>query len=460
MANSNNKSSSKLISNAFGVAKKFSTVGLELLDHVAPNSVAKINSTQNQHNVVEGGAKPKHPFQGKKYDSPQQMFKEHLPNVSRQMLGRHFNTVNNVAHLVSPELSDKVSDYFFEQINHFSNQLSGVDLILDEVGAKELEELTQDVERSKRISNALAEQNKWFAAIQGALSGATGVVGSAVDIPASLIMALRMIYQVGRSYGFELEKSDEQDVVQYIFKQVDLGLIAEKQAVLLAIKTLSSTLKNHDVQQLQGLLGSDNNMDALKGLLLNTEGKFKWDWLNQVPKISVFERIAHLSPVAGAGVGAVYSWRLLEDVNQKAQHVFATSRHYLQSHQKEELSLMAAYEKAVSLLAQATPKLLQNGVAIEGEATNIRFDEDIQLPENKNISHVKLVAREQPDERTAQVQDQASKDLKKEELKVPEEDEVNPTVQFDDKIQTGFEALKTEMLTPASDEAVVEKSKK
>ncbi|MCP5775832.1 hypothetical protein NL389_39000, partial [Klebsiella pneumoniae] len=80
----------------------------------------------------------------------------------------------NVAHFVSPDLTEKVSNYFYERLNQFSNQTSSVDAILSEAGAKDLEELTQDVDRSKRISQALGEQNKWIATVQGAVSGASG----------------------------------------------------------------------------------------------------------------------------------------------------------------------------------------------------------------------------------------------------------------------------------------------
>lgn len=454
MANSNNKQSNGLMSNAFGVAKKFSRTGLDLLDHVAPNSLAKLKSSEKNQQAVEGQARQVDPFQHKKYSQPQEMLRDHLPQVSRQLFGRHFNTVNNVAHFVAPQLSEKVSDYFFEQINDFTNQISSVDAILDEVGAKELEELTQDVERSGRIANALAEQNKWLAAVQGALSGATGVVGSAVDIPASLVMALRMIYQVGRSYGFELEKSNDQDVVQYIFQQVDLGLIAEKQTILLAVKTLATTLKSHDLNHLQSLVGSGGDYDAVKQWLMDENGQFKWQWINQLPKVSVLERLALLSPVVGAGVGAVYSWRLIDDVNDKAQQIFSTARRYIMSHEGEEIDLIAAYEKARDVLSQATPKLLEHLKDDASEETLI-MDKDIALPDNANISHVKITSKtaEQIERQKPQVvvvpnqvpevitEENDERDLAAEELQV----DVVP------KIQEGIAALAEELVTPSQD---------
>ena len=429
MVNANNKQSNGLISNAFGVAKKFSSTGLDLLNHVAPDSVTKALKPSNSDQVIDGSAKMKSAFSAKKYDNPQQMLREHLPNVSRQLLGRRFNTVNNVAHFVSPDLTEKVSNYFYDRLNQFSNQTSSVDAILNEAGAKDLEELTQDVDRSKRISQALGEQNKWIATVQGAVSGASGMLGTAIDIPASLLMALRTIYQVGRSYGFDLSKEDDQEIVQHIFRQIDLSLIAEKQTLLLGLKALSNTLKTHDISQLQAMLGSDNDMSAIKQWLSRHEGEAKWEWINHLPKISILERLTKLTPLASAGIGAVYSHRFVEDVNQKAQEAFSHARQYLIQHQDSQLSPYAAYEKAVSLLQQATPKLL-NGASHEVEPAkdNLIMDKDIAIEGNNTITQVKLVKKEQ-------------NDLSSEEAEVKK----------DEKVSEGLEALNDELVEPAVD---------
>lgn len=429
MVNANNKQSNGLISNAFGVAKKFSSTGLDLLNHVAPDSVTKALKPSNSDQVIDGSAKTKSAFSAKKYDNPQQMLREHLPNVSRQLLGRRFNTVNNVAHFVSPDLTEKVSNYFYERLNQFSNQTSSVDAILNEAGAKDLEELTQDVDRSKRISQALGEQNKWIATVQGAVSGASGMLGTAIDIPASLLMALRTIYQVGRSYGFDLSKEDDQEIVQHIFRQIDLSLIAEKQTLLLGLKALSNTLKTHDISQLQAMLGSDNDVSAIKQWLSRHEGEAKWEWMNHLPKNSILERLTKLTPLASAGIGAVYSHRFVEDVNQKAQEAFSHARQYLIQHQDSQLSPYAAYEKAVSLLQQATPKLL-NGASHDVEPAKDKpiMDKDIAIEGNNTITQVKLVKKEQ-------------NDLSSEEAEVKK----------DEKVSEGLEALNDELVEPAVD---------
>ena len=208
-------------------------------------------------------------------------------------------------------------------------------------------------------------------------------------------MTLRVIYQVGRSYGFDLSKESDQDIVQFIFKQVDLSLIAEKQTLLMAIKALSSTLQNSDLHQLQQLVGSDTDAAALKKYVLDENGQFKWAWLNQMPKVSLFNQLSRLSPVASAGVSVVYSRRLVDEVNQKAQQVFSNARQYILQHQDISLSPLHAYERSLELLAQATPKLLEGIKAKDIDLAEPVLDQTIDVAGHESIRAVKVTKKAQ-----------------------------------------------------------------
>ena len=381
MKDSDNKRSRGFLTNAFGVAKKLSEVGIEVIQQATANDISKQNLALDKSNIIEGSARTKSMFDANVYENPQQLLRTHVPQISRQLFGKHYGTVDRVANFVAPQFSDKVSDYLFDQLNTFTNNISSVDAVLDEAGVQHLEELTRDISRSERISRALAEQNKWIASVQGAVTGATGVIGSAVDIPVSIVMSLRTIYQVGRSYGFELNKETEQEIVQYIFKQIDLGLIAEKQAILMAIKALSNTLETHDVHQLQKLVGSSNDIEALKRWLTNEEGGAKWQWLNSIPKFSMLTK---LLPIASASVGAMYSWKLVEEVNEKAQIVFAQARAYLLEQKGSALSPMEAYEKSLALVAQIKPKLIDQIKA--NVDANVKNIEEVELKNKDELA--------------------------------------------------------------------------
>lgn len=382
MANSNNKQSRGLISNAFGVAKKLTNTGFDLLTHVAPGSVSKLNQTPDDHQVIQGTVKDKAMTEQKKYENPQQMIREHFPKVTQQLLGRHYSKVNNVTSFISPDLNNKIADYFFDKLDGFASDISSVDHVLKEVGAKSLDELSTNPSRSSRISSALANQNKILAAVQGVITGATGVVGTAVDIPTSLALTLRAIYQTGRAHGFELNRSSEQEIVGYVFRQVDLGTIAEKQTVLVALRALSNLLETQDTQQLQRMLGSSNDFAAVQKWLSNDDGTMKWGWLNHIPKISILSK---LTPLAGAGIGAVYSWKLIEDANQKAQVIFSSAQQYLIQHPNESVDILNAYEKSQALMAQASPILLKDA---EAKPARAQHDLDSVASENKFITEV------------------------------------------------------------------------
>ncbi|MBJ9986580.1 EcsC family protein [Acinetobacter sp. S40] len=378
MTNSNNNQSQSLLGTAFGVAKKLSCSGLSILGHVAPGTVSKINTTVNEARTIEGNARVKNPLEVEKYQNPQQLMRQHLPKVSQQLLGRHYNRIYSVASFLSPDINEKISDYLFTRLNDFTEQTSSTTKVLEEAGAKSLDELSNNPDRSQRISQALIEQNKILAVAQGAVSGATGVIGAAVDVPFSLALALRTIYQTGRAHGFELSQQQEQDIVEFIFKEVDLGLVAEKQTLLMAIKSLSSMLQTHDLSQFQQLLGSTNDAEFLKQWLVDDQGQFKYKWLNGFSKFSL---IGKLSPLAGATVSAVYSWRLIEDAGQKAQAIFGGARHYLLEHPNARVSPLNAYLALEQQIGQAKPSL----ISPNSQTASLHIDESKikQIDESK-----------------------------------------------------------------------------
>ncbi|MFH4043949.1 EcsC family protein, partial [Acinetobacter baumannii] len=78
--------------------------------------------------------------------------------------------------------------------------------------------------------------------------------------------------------------------------------------------------------------------------LVDENGEFKWSWLNKVPQLAA---VGKFTPVAGAVLSAVYSWKLQEDVGHKAQAIIGAARHYLNEHPSEHLSPLQAYYAAV-----------------------------------------------------------------------------------------------------------------
>ena len=384
MATSSKKQSSGLLMQAIEAAKKLST---EFQNVQGVSKTSSAIESVNPAKIVDGQARLKTPFDIEKYESPQQMLRQQLPKVSHQLLGRHYNKVNQVAAFISPDFADKVSDTLFDWLSEFSSNTSLTEKILAEAGVTELAELSKDTARSQRLSQALIEQNKILAAAQGVVTGASGVWGATLDIPASIVLVLRTIYQTARSHGFELNDAVDQEIVAFIFKEIDLSLVAEKQALLLALKAMKSMLETNDLQQFQQVLGSGNDIEMVKKWLVDEQGQLKWSWLNRIPKVSI---LGKLTPVAGAALSAVYSWRLLEDVGHKSQAIFGAARFYVNEHPNENISPLTAYFKAEELLKKDNSRLIK---AIETVQSPVESSHEAQ--KNDVIKQVVIQSKEE-----------------------------------------------------------------
>ena len=410
MANSNNEQSKGLLSSVFGVAKKLS----HLANKTSQNAPQTTTPSATSGQIIEGQARQKSPLEIQKYENANQLLRAHLPQVSRQLLGRHYGRVNSFANFVLPSGTDRLADEILNSLTGVASALSSTQWVLAEAGVKKIDELRQDLARSTRVGDALAEQNKIFAVAQGALSGATGWIGSAIDVPASLTLALRLIYQTGRAYGFELDEEKDQDIVEYIFKEVDLSLVAEKQAVLMGLKALRQMIESQDLQQLKQLLGSDNNGAALQEWLSHAQLPANLQWLNGLSKVKL---ITKLTPIAGAVISAAYSWKLMDDTKLKAQEVFQTTRQYLQAHpEAEQGSLLENYEAALAVLQTATPVL---ALAEPEVSQNVEAVEQIKqqhaaevIATHEVISEVKVQKRRDTnDSKNVPVEEEVSEGL-------------------------------------------------
>lgn len=344
MQNQDHQSSVTPLGRVFGVAKKFSHYGLQRLN--ALDQQKKVQPISADTRAIEGQAKDVTAV------NMQNIVRQHLPNISQQLLGRHFSSISQVVGFLSPIRLEEAADYLFEQLNRYAEQLSQIEKILEEAGVANLNDLVADVSRSDRISQALIEQNKWLAAFQGGLSGLLGGIGAAIDIPLSVLLVLKTVYQTGRSYGFEL-KEDEKDSIEFIFQQIQMNKIAEKQTVLLAIHSFLSLLKANDIQQLQQFLGSNNDLSWLNHLLHTDDNK---DWHGTM-QLSLLSRLTKVTPIVLTAVSATYGYQLIQDTGKQAQHVFSIARDYLLCHPEQKITILQAYEKAIAQAALIDTKV-------------------------------------------------------------------------------------------------------
>lgn len=330
MPKTGNNPSLKPVHHIFGVAKKLSSEAFQKLnDHTMKTDPMKMqtNNTTKLNNQT--------------LDKSQLVMRQYVPDMSQKIFGRHYGSVSKIASFLSPIGGDQIADYLYSKINQTAEKMSATDLILSQAGVKSLQDLEHDILRAGRLSQALIEQNKWLVSIQAGICAPLGIVGLAIDVPLSLIFVLKTVYQTGRAYGFELTDKD-QDVIQFIFQNIPIEKIVEKQSLLLLIRSISGALETHDIQKLQSFMGSQSDFEWFSNLL--KDQSIQPEWLEKIPKISLANK---LTPVILSGLGAVYSWKLIDEAGQQSQHIFSIARDYLLNHPNEPLSILDAYQASV-----------------------------------------------------------------------------------------------------------------
>lgn len=281
----------------------------------------------------------------KTYANMQNMMRHYVPNLSQQLLGGRLSQLSCAVGFLSPISLEQVADYLFIQLNAYALELTKVENILHESGLNSLDELATDPLRSARVAQALNEQSKWLNATQGGLTAILGAAGVVVDLPLTLLLALKTVYQTGHAYGFEL-KDDEQGLLTLIFDRIEFDQIAQKQAILLAIRSISRVFESQDFSRLQQFLGSTNDFTWLTEFIESQQDEAHWSWLMQLPALGWLRK---LTPLATIGVSTVYNWRFIEHVGEQAKHIFEVTRSFQLEHKTENLTPLQAYNAVQNL---------------------------------------------------------------------------------------------------------------
>ena len=377
---------SSVLNNAVNQAKKqaqkvgqMTETTLQKIGKQAELSQAKnpASSQTAQHNqqVIEGQATERQPHDTQ-FDDIQGLFRSQFPSISRQVLGKRFGLVDKASRFVMPNGIDQASDTILNAIRECAARLAATENVLAATNSRDIQTLQQDTERSARAGGALKERNKILAAVQGGVSGMTGAIGAAADLPLSVMLSLKTIYEIGHSYGFELDDKEDHAAVLQALSQTDLGLIAEKQTLFLALRALNRVFHEGDFSQLQSYLNTQHSIDQFREFLTDENGNYKWSKLQHLSKLRVF-RFA--TPVIGGVMGAYYNTRLIDAVAEQANQIFAQSRQAIVDNKDHaQLSFAEVYRRQQEKVVPAVPQALteKSNDQISSDAkTEVKTDE-------------------------------------------------------------------------------------
>ncbi len=166
----------------------------------------------------------------------------------------------------------------------------------------------------------VAEVRRWalgYAVTGGGAAGAFGALGLALDVPATMTLALRTVRLIGLCYGFGADTDAERVHILDVLQLAAANSMKEKSD---AIERLAKERTNFDgtdwqkiVQmtgQTSGSMAATRRVAATLGVNLSTR------------------KVAQLAPVVGAAVGAGVNAAFLNDVAAAAR--FAYRERWLQ----------------------------------------------------------------------------------------------------------------------------------
>ncbi len=91
---------------------------------------------------------------------------------------------------------------------------------------------------SDRLANEIHNWAIGIATAEGAATGATGIVGLTVDIPAIVTLALRTVHKIGLCYGYECVSEIDKQFVLGILAASGANTVSEKVAALTTLRSI------------------------------------------------------------------------------------------------------------------------------------------------------------------------------------------------------------------------------
>jgi hypothetical protein len=190
--------------------------------------------------------------------------------------------------------------------------------VLASAGVATLTELRTESPLETCDALALSVQ-RWalgYAAGEGALAGAAGAWGMAIDIPAAITLAYRAIYKTGVCYGYHPSELDE-SIVHGVLAASGANTMQEKVAALACLSAIRSALQ----QQSWTMLANKAAEHAFsrEGAIIAVRSLARQLGIN-LTKRKALQAI----PVIGAAVGASVNAWYMRDVTTAARHAFQT----------------------------------------------------------------------------------------------------------------------------------------
>ena len=170
---------------------------------------------------------------------------------------------------------------------------------------------------------AVAEVRRWalgYAVTGGGAAGAFGALGLALDVPATITLALRTVRLIGLCYGFGADTDAERVHILDVLQLAGANSVKEKSEAIERLSKDRADFDGTDWQKIVQLTGQTSGSMAATRRVAATLG------VNLSTR-----KVAQLAPVVGAAVGAGVNAAFLNDVAAAAR--FAYRERWLQTNE-------------------------------------------------------------------------------------------------------------------------------
>jgi hypothetical protein len=173
----------------------------------------------------------------------------------------------------------------------------------------------RDLELSDRLAAGVHSWAIALATVEGTATGAFGILGAPVDLPAIITLALRTIHKVGLCYGYECDSQEDRQFAQSVLATAGANSLEEKLAALASLTALRTTLARHTWKALAEKAAQDQLSREAVLLVLRKLAK-------QVGVNLTKRRALAAIPAVGAMVGGSVNGWYMKEVGWAARRAF------------------------------------------------------------------------------------------------------------------------------------------
>ena len=188
--------------------------------------------------------------------------------------------------------------------------------VLRDAGVATVAELRDvDLALCDKLADGVHNWAVGIAVVEGSATGAFGILGAPVDVPAIITIAMRTIHKIGVCYGYECNTTEDEQFVRGILAASGANSVEEKLAALAVLTTLRTILARQTWKTMAEKAAQNQLSKEAALVLIRNLGK-------QIG-INVTKRRALASiPAIGAMVGGSVNGWYIKEVGWAARRAF------------------------------------------------------------------------------------------------------------------------------------------